>query len=182
LQTAPGTFVTVKIPNLSNFRNVLVHRAELVAVQSPNDNLDALLTPPRYVLLTAFDSANNRKINVPNDFEISNQGSNIANFGGFLTSLNIPGYGQAKAYNFTLTRYVQGIVTRNDSSYALRLYAPSNDSIMYTQPYPYNMIAPTRALISPGSANNIANGRVRLFGGGSQSPARMRLRIIYSEL
>jgi len=178
LQTSPGTFATIRIPNLNRFRNVVVHRAELEAVQAPhNPDLDAKLAPPRYMLLCAYDSVTRNKINVPNDYEITQGGSNIATFGGFVRTR-----GNVAYYSYTLTRYVQGIVTRNDKSYTLRLYAPSNDTIQYKPPYPFGGSNTSPAFISPASANTIANGRVRLFGGGTTSTARMRLRIIYSDL
>lgn len=183
IQTSPGSYSTLKIPNLSTFRNALVHRAEITITQAPADaNLDALLYPPRYLLLTAYDSINKRKINVPNDYQISSDGTNLLSFGGYLTKKTVSGIGTAGVYNFNLTRYVQGILTRHDASYPLRIYAPSNDSLMYTAPYPFNSPTPVASYISTGSANNIAEGRVRLFGGGGQSQLRIRLRIIYSEL
>jgi hypothetical protein len=88
-----------------------------------------------------------------------------------------------KAYTFDVSRYVQGIVTRNDSNYTLRLYAPVNDSLKYTPPYPASATFPTY-YIAPTNANNIAAGRVRLGGGGlhKDNPLRMRLRIIYSRI
>ncbi len=183
IQTSPGTFATIKIPNLSSFRNAIIHRAELEVVQAPGDaNFESKLTPPRYLLLSAYDSVKKHKVNVPNDYEVLQGGSNIQNFGGFLFKKDVPGLGTVGAYNFTLTRYVQGIVTRNDPNRTLRLYAPSNDSVYYLPPYPFNSGAALPTYISPSGANIIANGRVRLFGGGGQSQLRMRLRIIYSVL
>lgn len=182
VQTSPGSYATIKIPNLSKFRNAIIHRAEIQVLQAPdNPFLDNYLTAPRYLLLAAYDSVNKRKMNVPNDYEISQEGTNIQSFGGYLTQKDVPGIGTVSAYNFALTRYVQGIVTRGDSSYALRLYAPANDSLIYKAPYP-SLLTPAPVYIAPGSANNVANGRVRIFGGGGQTQLRMRLRIVYSEL
>ncbi len=182
IQTSPGTFATIKIPHLSTFRNSIIHRAELEAVQAYDDaNLDAVLTPPRYLLLSAYDSAKNHKVNVPNDYEVMQNSANIQNFGGFLFRKEVAGLGRVAAYNFSLTRYVQGVVTRKDPNLTFYLSAPSNDSLYYTSPYPF-VTSPIPTYISPAGANNIADGRVRLFGGGGVSPYRMRLRIIYSEL
>ena len=182
VQTSPGTYATIRIPNLSTFRNAVIIRAEIDMTQVPADQqLDEWLAPPRYLLLSAYDSVNQHKINIPNDYEVLQGGANIQNFGGFLFRKEVPGIGRVGAYNFTVTRYVQGIVTRKDSSYALRLYAPSNDSVVYRAPYPLNSTSATTYL-SPANANVIAHGRVRLYGGGGQSQLRMRLRIIYSEL
>lgn len=183
IQTSPGTFATVKIPGLKTFQNVIVHRAELIAEQDPYDaNSDALFSPPRFLLLSAYDSVNKYKINVPNDFIYDpNSGPNIQTFGGLLTSKSVPSVGITGSYTFNLTRYVQGIVSRKDSSYILRLSAPANDSLKYTPPYPFQSSASTMLYLSPAVANNIATGRVRL-GGGTNTRVRMRLRIIYSKI
>lgn len=182
VQTSPGSFVTVKIPNLSRFRNSLIHRAELVLYQAPDNPVtDGVFAAPRYMLLSAYDSAKKRKISVPNDYEVTQGGPNIHIFGGFRDEREVQGIGRVSAYSFALTRYVQGIVTRHDSSYVLRLSAPSNDSLFYKPPYPL-VANGSPSYLTPGNANIIANGRIRLFGGTGQPQLRMRLRLIYSEL
>ncbi len=182
IQTSPGTFATIKIPSLKTFANVIVHRAELIAEQEPFDAADAQFFPPRFLLLSAYDSVNKYKINIPNDFiYTSDAGPNIQTFGGLLTNKSVPSVGVIGSYTFNLTRYVQGIVSRKDSSYTLRLSAPVNDSLKYTAPYPFQSSPTTMLYISPEVANNVAIGRVRL-GGGSNSRVRMRLRIIYSKI
>lgn len=183
IQTSPGTFATIRIPGLKSFDNVIVHRAELIAEQDPFiATTDAQFPPPRFLLLSAYDTAKKYKINVPNDFIYTpDAGSNSETFGGFLTDKNVPSVGIVGSYTFNLTRYVQGIVSRKDSSYTLRLSAPVNDSLKYTQPYPFQSSPATMLYFSPEVANNIAIGRVRL-GGGSSARVRMRLRIIYSKI
>jgi hypothetical protein len=183
IQTSPGTFATVKIPGLRLFPNVIVHRAELIAEQVPdNTTFDGYFFPPRYLLLSAYDSTNKYQKNIPNDFVYdASAGPNIETFGGILTNKIVPPYATVASYSFNLSRYVQGIVTRKDSSYTLRLSAPVNDSLSYTPPYPFNTTAPTMLYVSPSVANNVAMGRVRL-GGGTHSKVRMRLRIIYSKI
>lgn len=145
--------------------------------------MEQILTPPRFLLLSSYDSVKKVKKNIPNDFVSDNTGSfNLETFGGFLMEKEVIGTGIVKAYMFDLTRYVQGIVTRKDSSYTLRLSAPANDSLMYTQPYPATS-TPLPFYFSPGNANSVANGRVRLGGGMSRSnPLRMRFRIVYSKI
>ncbi len=183
IQTSPGTFATVKIPGLKKFDNVIVHRAELIAEQDPADaNTDALFSPPRFLLLSAYDSVNKYKINIPNDFVYDpNSGPNIETFGGLLNKKSVPSVGITGSYTFNLTRYVQGIVSRKDSNYTLRLSAPVNDSLKYTPPHPFQSSPSTMLYLSPAVANNIATGRVRL-GGGTNTRVRMRLRIIYSKI
>jgi hypothetical protein len=183
IQTSPGTIATVKIPGLQGFPNVIVHRAELIAEQAPDNSvMDGYFFPPRYLLLSRFDSANRYKRNIPNDFIYSSStGPNIETFGGLLTNKTVPAYGTVASYSFNLSRYVQGIVTRKDTSYPLQISAPVNDSLSYTEPYPFNTLAATMLYVSPSVANEIAMGRVRL-GGGTHSKVRMRLRIIYSKI
>lgn len=184
IQTSPGTFASLKIPGLSLIPNEIIHRAEIIAYEVPSiSSPNSLLTPPRYILLSSYDSAKREKINVPNDFVYtSSSGANIATFGGYLTPRSVPSYGTANAYVFDISRYVQGIVTRHEKNLALRLSAPVNDSLFYTDPYP--AITTASYYISPSNANNAAGGRVLLGGGGlvAGHPLRMRLRIIYSKI
>lgn len=184
IQTSPGTYVRIRIPGLQNLSNRIIHRAELITEQVPDDaNLattETQMVPPRYLLLSRWDSVNMYKRNVPNDYSITSGGPNISTFGGYLTSKSILGYTKVAAYTFDLSRYVQGIVTRKDTSYTLRLTAPVNDSLHYTPPYPGNFYTQTY-LLSPSSGNDPGDGRVRL-GGGTHSRFRMRLRVIFSRI
>jgi len=79
-----------------------------------------------------------------------------------------------------MSRYVQGIVTRKDPVYTLRISAPTNDSLLYREPYP-QVAAVQVYYLGPQDGNDVANGRVRL-GGGTHSRFRMRLRIIFSRI
>ena len=183
VQTTPGTYVRIRVPGLQSLTNRIVHRAELIVEQVPDDAnpmIDAQMIPPRYLLLTLFDSVLKRKRNVPNDYVLNTEGPNIANFGGFLTGKSVPGYDKIAAYNFNISRYVQGIVTRKDTSFTMRLSAPANDSLFYTAPYPGNAFSQIYYLNSS-IGNDTGDGRVRL-GGGSHSRFRMRLRIIFSRI
>jgi len=184
VQSAPGTYVRIRVPGLQNLSNRIVHRAELIAEQVPDDNnimtLDRYFQAPRLLLLSAFDSAKNQKRSIPNDYIVGSSGPNTVDFGGFRTFKTINGYDRVAAYNFVISRYVQGIVTRKDSSFTLRLSAPSNDSLNYFPPFPNNFVSQMYYL-SPAQGNELANGRVRL-GGGSHSRFRMRLRIVYSRI
>lgn len=184
IQTMPGTFATLNIPGLRGLPNMIIHRAEILTFQALDQNpYYQVLTPPRYLLLSAYDSTNKVQKNVQNDYILSSGVPNISNFGGSLAEKDVSPYGIVKAYTFDISRYVQGIVTRKDSSYTLRLSAPSNDSLRYTQPYP-STIAGSTFYVTPTYANNIADGRVRLGGGGmsKQNQLRMRLRILYSKI
>jgi hypothetical protein len=66
LQTSPGTYVKITIPRLSDFPNSIIHRAELITEQVPHNTvLDAVLGPPRYLLLAAYDSIKKVKRECP---------------------------------------------------------------------------------------------------------------------
>jgi hypothetical protein len=187
VQTMPGTRVRVRIPGLKNLSNRIIHRAELIAEQVPDDNnyltIDQQMRPPRYLLLSTFDSVTNKLSNLPNDYIYSTSGGgpNIVDFGGAAFYRTIAPYSRVAVYNFNLSRYVQGIVTRKDSVRLLQISAPVNDSIKYIRPHPQVSIADERYFLVPGMGNDLAIGRVRL-GGGTHSRFRMRLRIIYSRI
>ncbi len=184
VQTSPGVYVRVKIPGLQALSNRIIHRAELIAEQVPDDanlaTIETQMHPPRYLLLSRFDSAISTKRNIPNDYIFGSSGPNIQEFGGYLSYKSLFGYDRVASYTFNLSRYVQGIVTRKDSSFTLRLSAPTNDSLMYTPPYPGNTGSILNYL-GPNTGNDPADGRVRL-GGGTHSRFRMRLRIVFSRL
>lgn len=182
VQTAPGTMVKVRIPGLRSFPNSIIHRAELITEQDvANMVTDELMAPPRLLLLSAYDSVSRQKINIRNDYVVDlNTGTNnLETFGGFLFKKSKPPFGLVNTYTFNMSRYVQGIVTRRDSSYTLFISAPSNDSLSYRDAYPSTTTFPY--YITPSQANIVANGRVRL-GGGSSTRFRMRLRIVYSRI
>ncbi len=184
VQTMPGTYVRIKIPGLQGLTNRIVHRAELIAEQVPDDaNLNTIekqMLAPRFLLLSRYDSSITQKRTIPNDFVITSSGPNTAQFGGLVISKSAAPYDKIASYVFDVSRYVQGIVTRKDTSFTLRLSAPTNDSLRYTPPYPGNT-ASSSYFISPSSTNDAADGRIRL-GGGTHSRFRMRLRVIYSRL
>jgi hypothetical protein len=183
LQSSPGTYVRIRVPGLQSLNNRIIHRAELIAEQVPDDAniaLEAFMIPPRYLLLSLYDTVRKIKRNIPNDYTLSSSGPNIPSFGGFLSSKAAMGYNKIAAYNFNISRYVQGIVTRKDTAFTMRLSAPTNDSLLYSAPYPDNTFSQIYYL-NPSVGNDAGDGRVRL-GGGTHSRFRMRLRIIFSRI
>ena len=185
VQSGPGSYVRVRIPGLTGLSNRIIHKADLIAEQAPDDanlfTIDNFMNPPRYLLLSVIDTVENRKYNIPNDYIFSpNQGPNKSTFGGSVLSKSVPGYSRIAAYSFDMSRYVQGIVTRKDPVYTLRISAPTNDSILYREPYP-QVSAVQVYYLSPQDGNDVGNGRVRL-GGGTHTRFRMRLRIIFSRI
>lgn len=183
VQTSPGTIVKIKVPGLKNFANKIIHRAELIAEQVPTDNptaMEANWTAPNYLFLGAYDSATKTIRNVPNDYQGTVNTAQFVRFGGKVVYKTIQGYNNVASYNFDISRYMQGVISRKDSIFDLRIMAPVNDSIRYVPAYPYNITAGTDYLTST-LGNQPAMGRVRL-GGGSHSKFRMRLHVYYSNL
>jgi hypothetical protein len=181
LQAGPGSYATISIPGLSNLSNRVVHRAELLMEQISDPVSDAVYRVP-YLFLTAYekDSLHSRFF-VPNDISLaSGYVDNYSSFGG------IPKYKQEGtqsivSYNFNISRFVQGIVTKQQTPYKLVLSAPFDDYI-----YLDNTLQYVVPIVSGGIVNRPADGRVRLTGGANGSstlnPKRMKLRIVYSRL
>jgi hypothetical protein len=184
VQTSPGTMVKIKVPGLKTFDNKIIHRAELIAEQVPDDarlsTTDSYMTAPNFLFLGVYDTATKQLRTVPNDYLGQSNPQFLSQFGGQKISKSLNGYSNVATYNFNVSRYVQGLVSRKDSLFDFRLYAPVNDSIKFVQPYPFNKIQSTEYLTSS-LGNQPAIGRVRL-GGGSHSKFRMRLRIYYTNI
>ena len=184
VQTSPGTMVKIKVPGLKTFGNKIIHRAELIAEQVPDDarlsTIDSYRTAPNFLFLGVYDTATKQLRTVPNDYLGQSNPQFLSQFGGQKISKSLNGYSNVATYNFNVSRYVQGLISRQEKSFDFRLYAPVNDSITFVQPYPYNKIQSTEYL-STSLGNQPAIGRVRL-GGGSHSKFRMRLRIYYTNL
>jgi Domain of unknown function (DUF4270) len=184
VQSMPGTGVRIRVPGLQNLSNRIIHRAELITEQVPDDahpGVDNQMLPPRYLMLSIYDSVYQHKRNIPNDFVVTSlAGPNISEMGGYITYKSTQGYDQVAAYNFNISRYVQGIASRSDTAFNLILTAPSNDSLYYSAAYP-NQSTRNIWMMTPTYGNIVSNGRVRL-GGGNNTRFRMRLRIVYSKL
>jgi hypothetical protein len=183
IAASPGSYATVKIPNLDTLSNRVIHRAELIA--TPVTPPGSVFQAPYYLFLDAYDSAAGVPKTIQNDFtyNASSGQYNQALFGGFLNSDG--------DYRFDLSRYVQGIVTRKEKSYTLRIYAPYKTSAVYI---PGGVAAnyPTSSVITLDTTYKksgvqiylnpqIANGRT-ILGGGTHPTSKMRLRIIYSKI
>lgn len=172
IQSVPGSYASIKVPGLKGLTNRVIHRAELIIERDQTvTTQNETLVPPPLLFLDAVDSANNlRAITIPNyDFRSENNSYNFVEFGGLLRPDD--------TYRFTLTRYVQGVVTRGENVYTMRLHAP-----FFIAPYYKD---PTYGLIQyPISVSSkIAYGRVAVKGGGyPDDKKKLRLRIIYSKI
>ncbi len=175
IQSSPGSYIKISTPELNAFKlakgNVFIHRAELKAEQVYATNYasaEQVLLPAPYLFLDAIDVANKTFIPIPQDFQALSSGINFDYFGGRGIPATMNG-NKILTYAFTLSKYVQNIVTRNAPIYDLRLYLP------YMIMLEYGGI-PLRIPFG-----NIAQSRVRL-GGTNHSKQKMKLRIIYSKL
>jgi len=143
--------------------------------------LERYLLPPQYLFLGSFDSTTQRIRNVPNDFTGTNDAEGMSRFGGKLQYKTLDGVPNVATYNFSISRYVQGVISRADSVFDFRILAPVNDSLQYVYPRPQNNLPAVTNYFSSSMGNQPAIGRVRL-GGGTHSKRRMRLHIYYSDL
>ena len=112
------------------------------------------------------------------------QGIDFSYFGGPY-SYEVVGGERVAVVRFNISRYLQGILTRQEPMYDLRLSAPFS---MY-----YRECVNTYAISYPAqvfplqfrgsSVVKVASGRVRVAGGNHPNPNyRMQLRVIYSRL
>lgn len=166
LQSAPGSYASIKIPQLDTFSNKVIHRAEIVAVKIPSTGDDAFAAP-RQMMLDRVNKSGDTVFMLQQDLVAASSGSiGFSSFGGTLHADN--------TIRFNISRYVQGIITRHEPNDTLRMYAPLRTDV-------YNSSIKTKIRIPVIDA--IAKGRV-VLGGGSydDSTMRLRLRIIYSNL
>ena len=176
MQTSPGTYADLNLSSVHGMQNVIVHRAEILMYQVPdlNSNNDTLLMPPN-LFIAAHKQDSTRRFAVPYDLVFNGSAySNLTQFGVAPKSQTDPNTGRSTSYySFDVSRYIQNVITRQDTLFNLVLYAPynqylfPNDSTQYALP-----------IASP-SLNNVGVGRIRL-GGGNNEHYKMRLHIVYS--
>jgi uncharacterized protein DUF4270 len=166
LQSAPGSYASIKIPQLDTFSNKVIHLAEIVATRVPSAGGDLFSTPVQ-LMLDHINKSGDTIFMMHQDLIVSASGSiGFPAFGGRLHADD--------TYRFNISRYVQGIVTRHEANDTLRIYAPLRTNV-------YNSALRTKITIPVIDA--IAKGRVVLGGGTyTDSTSRLRLRIIYSNL
>ncbi len=179
IQTGPGTFATLRIPALDTLSNRIIHRAELVVEQVAGfPSVDPKLPAPAYLYIENLDTGNLFRP-IPYDLFPDNGYSffpgvaniNFGYFGGFQREKSDAFGNRIAYYNFNISRYVQGIVTRKERNLPLRLHAP------YLLDY-------TRQLGIFGLEyyrNAVAFGRIKV-GDGNNNDYRLRLRLVYSRI
>ena len=194
IQSAPGTYATLTIDSgLTKLPNWIIHRAEIIMQQAPDaasPMFDNYTTPYLFLLSRQSESQpfekDTTKFVIPG-FDTSNPStsdavfsagvlSNYTDFGGFPRRGTFNGTPNINYYNFDISRYVQGIVTNKNKAYPLTLYTPFREIFQITKgiaSYGYLSTTPY---------NNAGIGRVKLYGGGTDSTNthRMKLHIVYS--
>ena len=193
LQTSPGTFANLIIPQLTGYTNRIVHRAYLIVEQTPENPItDNIYTVPPFLYLDLKDTVFaipqkykplyfdlSRAVPYNPDAKTATElfhpfpaaNVDINTFGGNALKRFDPTGVPFYRYEINLTRYVQHIVTNGYKNYDLRLYAPFN--------YYYPQYAGTTFVIP--YFNPIALGRVRA-GSGLNAAHKMRLVVIYSKV
>ncbi len=197
IQTAPGTFANLKIPELNpgspKVTNRIVHRAYLIVEQNPSGAPSELyFTPPPYLYLDLKDTSlvvPQRYKPIP--FDLSNRvGYNpdatgisplyhpypadnidINNFGGAALK-RFDGANTFYRYEINITRYVQNMVTNGYKNHDLRLYAPFN--YFYPQYEGAKYVIPFY--------NPLALGRVKVGTSTNTNNHKMKLVIVYSKI
>lgn len=174
IQSSPGSYALLKIDGLDTIANSLkvIHKAELICERAPS--MEDFFAPPARMFIDAVNLANDSSFTIRNDYvpTQSSPGYELEALGGNFSK---------NKYSFTLTRYVQSLVTHKFPNQLLRIHAPFN-----TQPYYY---FPNSMVTSKDSrqylivSEPVGFGRVILYGGGATDPAKkMKLRIIYSKI
>ncbi len=179
IQGSPGTFSTIKIPDLGNLSNRLIHRAELIVEQVYDPALsDSVFYAPDLLYLDASDptiTKKNKFRTIPYDLPYTPSGFDFISLGCLPVNSKDPSGNPIKVWKFNLSRYIQHVLTKTQKVYDLRLSAPFTLNEEYGIPPGPDLTYPM--FLNP----TIVKGRVRV-GGGNHPTQRMRLRLIYSKL
>jgi hypothetical protein len=181
IQSTPGSYAALKIPGLSGLNNRIIHRAELrvTRLETPSD---VKFAPPLLLFLDAETTDRDSAYTIQNDFLLSPVSGTL---GRYIGNFDVFG-GQLKnnTYKFTLTRYVQGIITRKEPNQTLRLYAPYEPAPYFVPPGTFANYLPNQlSILSFGVIDQFARGRVVLWGGNAPDPSKkLQLYIIYSKI
>jgi Domain of unknown function (DUF4270) len=183
LQTTPGTYVNLNIPEIGTLSNRIIHRAEIIIQQIPNHPIyDTMFRVPDYLYLDLVDTSatpNWKPIYYdlnPNTFY--DPDLPLSMFPNQIDYLYYGAYRKDKLdqfgnpiryYNINVTRHMQRIVTNHTPNYTFRLFAPY---VINYPKFPFGVIP---------YPNNIALGRAKI-GSGTNPNYKMILRYIYSKI
>lgn len=183
LQGSPGSYVNLHFPALypDSFTNRIVHRAEIIIEQIPNNNFyDSIFSPPLLYLDLVDTAAQkwkplyadlNPSISYnPDDKTYYYPGEVDHNYFGGITKSKINQLGQnIHYYNLNVTRYMQRVCSGKSPNYDLRLYAP------------FKFSYPQYAKILLQYDNPVGFGRIKV-GSGTNSNYRMRMVMTWTKL
>ncbi len=176
LEAGPGVFSQISVPDLSGLQNIMIHRAELLMEEVPDNstNNDQLFPPPN-LLVTAYSSDSAKRVLLYSDMIGSTGLLDLTTFGSYpVTNYDATSGKIYYTYNFNISRYIQGLADSKYKPFKLVLYAPYYNEYLYAtelSTHPYS--------IGTSPINTVACGRIRL-GGGNNTQHRMRLHIVYS--
>lgn len=177
IDATPGSYAKLKIPSLTGFPNCVINRAELI-VDQVYDPLASVFSPPDQMYIEIEDPNNAGKyIPIPCDFSMTQMQSGFSYLGGKPKKVADGNGNLISRYSFNISRYVQGIVTKNEANSTLRLSAPFY--IQNSTSYNDRCGQSIQNFIFP--IINIADGGVKLSG-TNQTASRIRLYIVYSKL
>jgi len=171
IQATPGSYAMLKISGFDDFKkskgNVMVHLAEIQMeeVATPGRQ-QGLFYAPLFMYSEIYDTTMNLYYPFLSD-GFTTGSFDVEAFGGLRSYKTDNTIEQGAKYKMNITRYVQGIVTRNYPNMPFKLSAPY--SVRYDNLYI------TFAL------NNLCTGNV-VLGGGNNASKKMKLRLVYSKL
>ncbi len=190
----PGAMSSIVVPALKTLSNRVLHRAELRVTEldpangtGPNSQL---VVPRAMYLDVEYENEPGVFRGIPYDlspfsryFCFPNAGIDFSYFGGVPQKVTIDG-NQYNRYTFNITRYIQGLITRQEPFFNFRLSAPYymyyRDCISNTPPFEQQVFP-----FSSGNRfiNEIGESRIKVAGGNyPDSRFKMEIRLIYSKL
>jgi hypothetical protein len=178
LINAPGSFATIRIPDLPYVSNRVINRAELIAEQV-YDVSDNTFIQPESLLLDVYDSSLSDYKYMPYDFIPDQSGVAYVPFGLYGKN-TVDGTGNPiRVWKFNITRYVQNVLTKKVPLYDLRLFTSKSAFEFIRESYSDN--SGGYAYYSTNLNSQYAFGRVRI-GGGNHPTQKMRIRIVYTKI
>ncbi|MBM3444735.1 MAG: DUF4270 domain-containing protein [Bacteroidetes bacterium] len=171
IQADPGTYALLRLPALTEFAskkgNVMIHLAQLkteevvTAGRQPN-----VFSTPNFLYLERLDSPSTVIRPFFTDAYLGGKYEPFV-FGGQRKLITDASNAVVSTYDFNITRYIQGIITRKEPNLTLKLHAPHNVQ--------YNDLLVNFVL------NGLGRGHV-VLGGGNHAQKRMKVRVVYSKL
>lgn len=192
IDATPGSMASIVVPGLKTLTNRVLHRAELKVTElEPATGLYAQLSPPKALYLDVeYEKEAGNFRGVPYDLSpfsgyycYPSSGIDFSYFGGVPEKATIDG-SQYNQYTFNITRYIQGLITRNEPFFNFRLSAPYSmyykDCVNSTSAYQAQIFP----FVSNGKfINEIGESRIKVGGGNHPDTRfRMQIRLIYSKL